>query len=57
MAAIKLAENNVIALGELNELEAKVLLRRHLLQEDLPKDNKVVHKLHNILTFLPFTII
>lgn len=57
MAAIKLAENNVIALGELNELEAKELLRRRLLQEDLLKDNKVVHKLLNILTFLPLAIV
>jgi hypothetical protein len=31
VAAIKLAENNVTALGELNELEAKELLRRRLL--------------------------
>ena len=54
--AIDLAESNVIEVSELNEPEAKELLRKRLLQKDL-EDDKVVHEFLEVLTYLPLAIV
>ena len=57
VAAIKLAKSNVIALGELDEKEARKILETRLLRKDLLKDSTAAHELLGILTFLPLAIV
>ena len=56
-AAIQLAENSIIALGELDEKEAKEMLETRLLRKDLLNDVTIMHELLRILTYLPLAII
>ncbi|KAF2494969.1 hypothetical protein BU16DRAFT_590237 [Lophium mytilinum] len=56
-AAIKLAPNNAVKLGELDEGEAKEVLGKLLLQKDMPKDDDMVHWFLETLTFLPVAIV
>lgn len=58
-AAIKLAGNNVISLGELERPEAKEVLRTRLLQEHHHQleDEKIVDEFLNMLAFLALAIV
>ncbi|KAH7396341.1 heterokaryon incompatibility protein-domain-containing protein [Pyrenochaeta sp. MPI-SDFR-AT-0127] len=58
-AAIKLAENNVIALGELEKSEAKDVLRTRLLQEHQHQlqEEETVDEFLNMLAFLALAIV